>query len=181
MALSIFNINCKNLFEVRGEDVPFWIQQFQDQGKKAIGFTGEDLYTEFNLETDYKLEILKRIEWDDEMALFGKPALCLIGSKNYTLQDLPKNLIVCLPYKYKNVANKYLKSLEDQGFTFKKIYVNGCVEMSCSEGIADLIIDIVYTGNSLFRYGLQVYDKIMYSDFLILGTKESLINQDKEV
>jgi len=53
--------------------------------------------------------------------------------------------------------------------------------MSCSEGIADLIIDIVYTGNSLFRYGLQVYDKIMYSDFLILGTKESLINQDKEV
>ena len=59
--------------------------------------------------------------------------------------------------------------MEEDGYEFWKNYVNGCVETSCSEGIADLIIDIVYTGSSLERYGLQIYDVIIKSDFLVLG------------
>jgi len=159
------------IIEVRGEDVPYWLESFRRKGKPAIGLTGEDLYEEYkaNNGSGSKLEILKTIEWQDETAKFGKPALCLIGPEDKELQDLPKDLSIWIASKYRGLADRYLKKLEEQGYTFMKNYVNGCVETSCSEGIADLIIDIVYTGSSLKRYELTIYDTILKSDFLILG------------
>lgn len=174
IALSyIKNIDPAKIIEVRGEDVPSWIQQFQKKGKKVIGLTGEDLYKEYCLEEreiSRDIIVLKRINWDDPKALFKKPTLCLIGPKEKNLETLEKNLTVCISSKYKKIAKKYLNFLEvRENFVFKKIYVNGSTERSCSEGIADLVIDIVYTGSSIKKSGLKVYDKIMQSDFLILG------------
>ncbi len=173
----IKDINPKKVIEVRGEDVPSWMQQFQRKGKKAIGLTGEDLFREFCLEErelSRNIIVLKRINWWDEKALFKKPTLCLIGPKKKTLENLGKNLIVCISSKYKRIAKKYLNFLEArEGFIFKKIYVNGSTEQSCSEGIAELVIDIVYTGSSIQKFGLKVYDKVMRSDFLILGGREN--------
>lgn len=174
IALSyITNVDSKNVIEVRGEDVPSWILEFQKKGKKVIGLTGEDLYKEYCLkerENAANILILKRINWYDEKALYKKPTLCLIGPKEKSLKSLEKNLTVCISAKYKKIAKKYLNFLESrENFIFKKIYVNGSVEKSCSEGIADLVIDIVYTGSSIKKCGLKVYDKIMQSDFLILG------------
>jgi len=101
--------------------------------------------------------------------MFGKPALCLIGPKDKEFEDMPRDMSIWIASKYKGLSDKYLKQYEGQGYEFWKNYVNGCVETSCSEGIADLIIDIVYTGASLERYGLKIYDVIIKSDFLILG------------
>ena len=166
------NIDASRIIEVRGEDVPFWIRELKKKGKKAIGLTGEDLYKEYCLEErEYELDVIKRIDWNDKEALFGKPTLCLLGSRDNEFGELQRNLTVCIAAKYSRIAKKYLNLLERRGYIFKKIYVNGCVENSCSEGIADLVIDIVYTGNSLEKYGLKVYDKILQSDFLIIGEK----------
>jgi ATP phosphoribosyltransferase len=169
----IKNIDPKKVLEVRGEDVPSWIQQFLRKGRKVIGLTGEDLYREYCLEereSAGSIIVLKRINWYDEKALFKKPTLCLIGPKEKSLGELEKNLTVCISSKYKKIAKKYLNFLEVRGdFVFKKIYVNGSTERSCSEGIADLVVDIVYTGSSIDKYGLKIYDRIMQSDFLILG------------
>ena len=152
--------------------MPFWIRELKKKGKKAIGLTGEDLYKEYCLEErEYELDVIKRIDWNDKEALFGKPTLCLLGSRDNEFGELQRNLTVCIAAKYSRIAKKYLNLLERHGYIFKKIYVNGCVENSCSEGIADLVIDIVYTGNSLEKYGLKVYDKILQSDFLIIGEK----------
>ncbi|MFH1316626.1 MAG: hypothetical protein ABII01_03845 [Candidatus Woesearchaeota archaeon] len=180
-ALSFFTDKSR-LIEVRAEDIPFLLKQFKDKGKKAFGLTGEDLYKEFCLEKRCsKLKVLKRISWDDEKALFNKPTLCLIGPKNNRLESMKKDLTVCISSKYKRIARKYLNFLERKGFIFKKIYVNGCVETSCSEGLADLIIDIVYTGDSLNKFKLSIYDKIMQSDFLILsnGFEKECITPNK--
>ncbi len=166
------NFDSSKIIEVRGEDVPFWIRQFQEKGKKAIGLTGEDLYREYCLrERETSLKVIKRIDWNDPDALFRKPALCLMGPRDGSLSE-PKALTVCISSKYKRIAKKYLNFLERRGFAFKKIYVNGCVEASCFEGIADMVIDIVYTGSSVEKYGLKIYDKIMQSDFLIIGGKD---------
>lgn len=175
IALSLItDINPKKILEVRGEDIPSWIVEFSKKGKKAIGLTGEDLYREYCLEQrkySRDIVVLKRINWYDEKALFKKPTLCLIGPKNKSLENLEKNITVCISAKYKKIAKKYLNFLEVRdGFIFKKIYVNGSTEQSCSEGISDLIIDIVYTGSTIAKYGLTVYDKIMQSDFLILSS-----------
>jgi|TARA_B100001971_G_scaffold203634_1_gene218775 ATP phosphoribosyltransferase len=156
---------------VRGEDVPFWVEEFQGKGKKVIGLTGEDLYDEYCAQqSTVPPTILARIPWNDARAKYGKPALCLLGPKDRNLEDLPKRLTVCIAAKYKNLGKSYLNFLEQNGYTFKKIYVNGCVEVSCKEGIADLVIDIVYTGKTLEQCGLKVYDLIAQSDFVILGS-----------
>jgi len=164
------NIDPAKILEVRGEDVSFWVKELRKKGKKAIGLTGEDLYREYCLEErEYELEVIKRIDWQDKEALFGKPTLCLLGSKDMEFSELPRNLTVCIAAKYARIAKKYLNLLERRGYVFKKIYVSGCVETSCQEGIADLVIDIVYTGSSLEKYRLNVYDKILQSDFLIIS------------
>lgn len=170
IALSELDVNTSRILEVRGEDVPFWVKLYLDKGKKAIGLTGEDLYKEYSLATKNNICILKKIEWKDTKTLFGKPSLCLLGPKNKKLEKKEK-LAIFIAAKYKNIAEEYLKQLENKGYSFEKSYINGCVETGCSEGMADLIIDIVYSGSSIEKYGLKVYDKIMKSDFLIIGEK----------
>ena len=161
------------LIDARGEDIPFLVKQFHEKNKKAFGLTGEDLYKEYCLENrETGLKIVKRIEWDDESAMFRKPALCLIGPQGKSLETLPRNMTVSINAKYRKLAKKYLNFLERRGFAFKKIYMNGCVEASCSEGVADMIIDIVYTGSSLRKYGLVVLDRIMLSDYLVIGATD---------
>ena len=156
----------------RGEDIPFIIEELSQNGKKAIGLTGRDLFKEYELSNyNSKLIILKTINWNDKKALFGKPVLCLLGPKDKKLEDFSKTLRVSINLKYKNLAKKYLNILEDKGYRFAKIYLSGSTESAYSNGISDLVIDIVYTGTSMKKANLQVYDKIFESDFVIIGAK----------
>jgi len=157
--------------EVRGEDIPFLVSEFSKAGKKAIGLTGEDLFREFLLQNPYaNFEVLKKIPWKDPEAMFGKPALCLMGRKDSNLLALPKKLRIVISAKYKFIADNYLNALEAfYGFSFSRIYVKGATEATFAEGISDLIIDIVYTGRSMSDNGLRVYEKIIESDFVIIG------------
>ncbi|MBI2547956.1 histidinol-phosphate transaminase [Candidatus Woesearchaeota archaeon] len=171
IALSSFSNKEKStIIEARGEDIPFLVKQFQEQGKPTFGLTGEDLFKEYLLkDKNTSLRVIKKITWDDPAACFRKPTLCFIGPDTKDLLSLPKVAKVCVAAKYKRLAKRYLNFLERKGFAFQKIYINGCVETTCQEGIADVIIDIVYTGNSLKKFGLKVYDTIFQSDFVIIG------------
>ncbi|MBN1786071.1 MAG: hypothetical protein JW825_03660 [Candidatus Methanofastidiosa archaeon] len=163
------------VIEVRGEDVPFWIGQLTIKGKRALGLTGEDLYNEYkiaNPEEDI-IEVLDKIEWMDPKALFMKPALCLIGPEGKTIDDLPKEMTICSSKKYRSIVRKYLERYRDNGYTIDEIYVNGSVETSCSEGISDVAIDIVYSGKSMKECGLCIYDIIFKSDCVVLGGKSN--------
>ncbi|MFH0875543.1 MAG: hypothetical protein V1859_06380 [archaeon] len=158
--------------EVRGEDVPLFVKELSKKGKKAIGFTGQDLFREWCLrERERELQVVKVIEWNDSSALFLKPVLCLIGPKEKKLSTIPKKAKVAVSDKYVAIAKKYLNLLEMQGFKFEKLYLSGSVESACSSGIADIAIDIVYSGSTLIKEGLVVYDKIFASDFVIIGMK----------
>ena len=176
-ALADLNAKSSKVIRVRGEDVPLWVSRFIDKGFDAIGLTGEDLFIEYQKRfRDTELEIKKRIEWKDEKALYGKPALCLIrkqvgsdGDKDRLSKK--KALTIFISSKYKAIADEYLKTLEKDSI-IEKVYINGCVEPSCSEGIADYIVDIVKTGSSLKRYGLEIVEKIMQSDFVIVGGRK---------
>ena len=166
-ALDILDIKDIKTLEVRGEDVPFWVESLTNNGKRTIGLTGEDLYQEYQLKTNQDFKIINRIEWYDESAMFRKPTLCLLGPKGKQLESIPKNATIFICAKYKAIAEKYLDSINCNGFN--KVYVNGCVELSYSEGVSDIVIDIVYSGKSMNKYGLGVYDKILQSDFLIIA------------
>lgn len=172
--------NCKDLIkdysgeilEVRGEDVPLFVFELSKLKKKVIGITGEDLLKEFLLENkNTGIELISRISWSDPGCLFGKPTLCLLGDKNKSIEDLNKRVRVCINRKYSKIAKKYLSKLEDKGFTFEKIYLSGATEQTIKNNVADLVIDIVYSGKSAEEAGLEVYDKIFSSDIVIIGGK----------
>jgi ATP phosphoribosyltransferase len=169
-ALKELDLNPEQILDVRGEDVPYWILELQKNNKKAIGLIGEDLFKEFCLkQPQNNLEILSTIEWNDENAMFKKPALCLLIPKKFTFNDINKELKIVIPTKYVKIADEYLRKFEKQGYSFKKIYMNGCVESACTQGITDIAIDIVYTGSSLIKDNLAIYEVIMKSDFLVIG------------
>lgn len=172
IALGVIGAKDNKLLEVRGEDVAFWVEELLKSGKSAIGLTGQDLFREYILK-NYRtsLGISRIISWEDPNAMFGKPVLCLLGPKEKTLETIGKKQRICISSKYKTIAKKYLNLLETKGYSFEKFYLNGSSEESFSSGLADLVIDIVYTGSSMEKLGLSVYEKIFSSDFVIIGKK----------
>ena len=171
--LSYFgNLTKDKLVESRGEDVPFIVEELSQNGKKVFGLTGSDLLREYQLSKyNSGLFIVKTISWTDNKAKFGKPALCLLGPKEKSLEQLSKNLKVCINSKYKNIAKRYLNVLESKGYSFVKIYLSGSTEAAYCNELSDLVIDIVYTGASIKEANLDTYDKIFESDFVIISSK----------
>ncbi len=167
--------NYKEIIEVRGEDVPLFVDSLLAQGKNVLGITGEDLFKEFLLSNkNSNVNIIRTIAWEDSNCLFGKPTLCLMGNKETKLADLPKQLRVCINQKYTRIAKKYLARLEDGGFRFKKFYLSGATESTFTNNFSDLVIDIVYSGKSVSEAGLAIYDKIFSSDIAIIGGKNGI-------
>ncbi|MBD3204013.1 hypothetical protein GF327_06950 [Candidatus Woesearchaeota archaeon] len=170
-ALEYLDANSRTI-SVRARDVPLFVKQFLKKNRQAVGLTGEDLFREWTLrERETRIKVIKKIGWHDENAMFKRPVLCLIGPKNRTLATIKKKNTVAIPEKYKTISKKYLNFLESKNFTFEKIYLNGAVETSCAENISDLVIDIVYSGKTIKKLGLKVYDKIFESNFVIIGDK----------
>lgn len=158
------------------------MSRFIKEGKKAIGITGEDLFKEFLIENrDPNLMLIKRVGWEDENCIFGKPTLCLLGPKGKILTDLPKNLKIGVNSKYKELAKRdCLNPLENKGYKLEKIYASGSTEELFVNGIVDLIIDIVYSGKSAEEANLSVYEKLFQSDIVIIGKKENIQIKDKK-
>ncbi|MBU2503722.1 MAG: phosphoribosyl-ATP diphosphatase [Nanoarchaeota archaeon] len=157
---------------MRGEDIPCFVDLMSKQGKRVAGITGEDLFKEYTLDNNSSLKILKRFKWEDSSALFGKPVLCLLGPKGKNMDDLSKSLKVSINKKYVSLAKSFLRRLENKGFNFEKIYFSGSTEDVFSQGISDLVIDIVYSGKSAEVAGLKVYDKIFESDIVLIGKEQ---------
>ncbi|MBI3334287.1 phosphoribosyl-ATP diphosphatase [Candidatus Pacearchaeota archaeon] len=160
--------------EVRGEDVPLFVERCIQESKRAIGITGEDLFKEFLL-TSRKtaLRILRRFKWEDESFVYGKPVLCLMGSKDKSLEEMPQRAKICINSKYKEIAKKYfINPLENKGYTIEKIYASGATEGFFLRGLVDGVIDIVCSGKSAENAGLTVYEKIFESDIVLIGKPE---------
>lgn len=172
------------LIEVRGEDVPYFVDSLRREGKSAIGVTGEDLFKEFKLRIpNAQIEIIQTIKWEDPSFLFNKPALCLLGSKDKTLDSLKKQIKICINSKYKELAKKKCTNyLENKGYQIEKIYASGATEEFFSKGLVDLVIDIVCSGNSADKYNLKVYDKLFSSDIVIIGgiDEKAVENNDEK-
>ena len=167
----------EGIIESRGEDIPFIVEELSQNGKKIFGLTGSDLLKEYQMSKyESQLRVVKKISWLDKKAMFGKPALCLLGPKNKNIEQLSGNFKVCINSKYKNLAKRYLNVLENKGCKFMKIYLSGSTEAAYTNGLSDLVIDIVYTGASMEKADLKVYDKIFESDFVIIGVKTGAKN-----
>ncbi|MDO8428200.1 MAG: hypothetical protein Q7S92_03225 [Candidatus Diapherotrites archaeon] len=163
------NISKKDILLFRGEDIPKLVDKFTQEGTNVIGITGNDLFTEYCLRTSSKLKVLKKIEWNNEAYLFKKPTLCLLGPENKTLNDLSKRIRIGINRKYTCISEEYLKQWKKEGQKIQCRYFSGETEQTVKQGLTDLCIEIVCTGSSLQKNGLQIYDKVFESDLVIVG------------
>jgi ATP phosphoribosyltransferase len=91
------------------------------------------------------------------------------------LEDLPKNIRICINRKYQKLTNKYcINKLISQGYKIEKVYVSGASEEMFSKSLVDLVVDIVYSGKSAKEVSLQVYEKIFCSDIVVIGGKNEI-------
>ena len=148
---------------VRAEDVPKFVELLTKRGKKAIGLTGEDLYREYYLSNPKNnLKVQTRIPWTDLNAKFGKPTICLLG------KGIVETPVIAINRKYSKLVEKTVGKLCPK----KKIYFSGATETAAIEGIADLVIDVVYSGKSAEDAGLNILKRIYSSDVVLVEGKQ---------
>jgi ATP phosphoribosyltransferase len=157
---------------VRGEDVPLLANEFARSGRPVRAFTGDDLVEEWLAAGNALCAALtrNRIAWNDPAAIYGAPALCLIGrhEDHARGQWVTRRIAVC--GRYRALAERFVRSMRGEGAAMELVRVSGAVETFVARGVADFAIDVVLTGKMLAEAGLSVLRVISTSDVAILET-----------
>jgi ATP phosphoribosyltransferase len=137
----IFDTNLEDvqLMILRGSDVPTYVEL----GSADIGITGKDILMENGSDGYYEPLDLK----------LAKCRLMTAAPVNQT--GTPKRLRVAS--KFVNIAKNYFSG---QGLQVDIIKLNGALELAPIMGLADCIVDIVDTGNTLKANGLEPREHI---------------------
>ncbi len=159
-------------FSVRGEDVPLLANELAALGRRVVGFTGDDLLDEWLADgnaLDKRLN-RRRFAWYDPAAIYGAPALCLIGaSPNVLTEQRPLRVVVC--GRYRRTAERFLCALREDGMTLETLPIQGSLETCVLSGMADLVVDVVVSGGTIKTAGLQVLRVIATSDIAVLESR----------
>eukprot|EP01059_Diplonema_ambulator_P003512 TRINITY_DN1320_c0_g1_i1.p2 TRINITY_DN1320_c0_g1~~TRINITY_DN1320_c0_g1_i1.p2 ORF type:complete len:346 (+),score=133.27 TRINITY_DN1320_c0_g1_i1:68-1039(+) len=126
-----------------------------------MGITGEDMIAEKNVEVQIEVKLG-----------FGKCRLCLQApvSKEYTSgEDLIGSRVVT---SFPNLTKKYF--VEKGGVTETKItYLSGSVEVACGLGLADAIVDLVESGDTMVAHNLCVVDTLLTTEAVLVSNKNT--------
>jgi ATP phosphoribosyltransferase len=158
---------------VRGEDVPMLADQMARAGRSVLAFTGDDLLDEWLALGNALSERIERdrIAWNDPVAIYGAPALSLIGPPNEPLAPGAPMRRVAVCARYKALASRFIRIMARDAIALEAVIVSGAVETFVANGVADLAIDIVVTGKTLARAGLAVRRVISTSDLAVLEAR----------
>lgn len=137
----IFDSNLPNvkLMVIRGSDVPTYVEL----GSADIGIAGKDMILEYGSRGFYEPLDLK-------LARCRLMTAAPVGAR----LDAPRLRVAS---KFVNVAKRYFSQ---QGRQVDIIKLNGALELAPIMGLADCIVDIVDTGNTLRANGLEPRDLI---------------------
>ncbi len=128
-----------NFILVKATDVPTYVHygaaDFGIVGKDTLLEEGKNLYEVLDLN-------------------LGKCKMCVCGD---TSKPLPAGFIR-VASKYPNIARDYFSTKKNQ--TIEIIKLNGSVELGPIIGLADVIVDIVESGKTLYENGLGVIEEI---------------------
>lgn len=127
------------LIVLRGSDVPTYVQF----GTADIGVSGKDVILEHGGEGFYELLDLR----------IARCRLMTAGVKDVPL----KSGRIRVATKFVNIAKRYYA---EQGRQVDVVKLYGAMELAPIMGLADEIVDIVDTGNTLRANGLEARDVI---------------------
>jgi ATP phosphoribosyltransferase len=146
---------------VRNQDVPTYVEY----GSADIGVVGLDVITE------KELDIIKLLDMN-----LGKCKVA-IGIRNEDELDWSKPNIK-IATKMVNITQKYFAS-KAVGVEIIKLY--GSIELAPLIGLADAIVDIVETGETMRENGLKVAENIMNSSAHLIANKNSYYAKKDEI
>jgi ATP phosphoribosyltransferase len=147
----IDNDNSVEFYYLRPRDIAVYV----GSGELEAGITGRDLLIDSAAEAD---EILS-LDFGGSTFRFAGPA-----DKEWSVQDIAGKRVATA---YPGLVESYLSKL---GVSATVVRLDGAVESSVRLGVADVIADVVSTGNTLRQAGLSIFgDPILQSEAILIS------------
>ncbi len=149
-----------DFLRVRDDDIP----QFVGSGACQLGIVGENvLYEEAPTDVP-ELGIIKKLG-------FGKCALKIAVPSNIPYADVTSLQGCRVATTYPKLLKKYL---DRQGVNAEIVFMSGAVEVAPRMQVADVICDLVSTGQTLASNGLIAKDTVLESQAVLIKNDTAL-------
>jgi ATP phosphoribosyltransferase len=146
--------NGVEFYYLRPRDIALYV----GSGELQAGITGRDLLIDSQAPA---VEVLP-LDFGQSTFRFAAP-----NSAKWKLQDISGKRIATA---YPGLVNNYLKSAN---LAAQVVRLDGAVESSVRLGVADLIADVVSTGNTLRQAGLELFGEPILKSEAILIKRDS--------
>ena len=145
--------NGVEFYYLRPRDIALYV----GSGELQAGITGRDLL----IDSAAQAEEVLPLDFGGSTFRFAAPA-----SSNWQLKDISGKRVASA---YPGLVENYLIGA---GITAEIVRLDGAVESSVRLGVADLIADVVSTGNTLRQAGLEMFgDPILKSEAILIKRK----------
>ena len=155
--------NSVEFYYLRPRDIAIYV----GTGELEAGITGRDLLIDSGA---LAVEVMA-LNFGGSTFRFAGPT-----GKGYSVKDINGKRVATA---YPGLVQSHLTSL---GIEAEVVRLDGAVESSVRLGVADLIADVVSTGNTLRQAGLEIFgDPILTSEAILISRKNVAIAADLEV
>jgi ATP phosphoribosyltransferase len=155
--------NDVEFYYLRPRDIAIYV----GNGELTAGITGRDLLIDSGANAEEVLALD-----------FGGSTFRFAGSnqRNYSESDLSGKKIATA---YPGLVNNYLS---ERNIKAEVVRLDGAVETSVRLGVADLIADVVSTGNTLRQAGLKIFgEPILRSEAILISRKDATVGPGFEI
>ena len=151
-----------DLLFLRDDDIPEYVQD----GVADIGIVGEDVVKEKRANVD----LIRKLG-------FGRCRLSLAIPENKNINTLGELNGQRIATSFPNLLRDYL---EQNKINAKVVEISGSVEIAPSLGVADLICDLVSTGNTLKLNKLKKSFDVFSAEAVLIGTGSLSSDPEKQ-
>jgi ATP phosphoribosyltransferase len=155
--------NSVEFYYLRPRDIAIYV----GSGELEAGITGRDLLIDSGA---LAVEVMA-LNFGGSTFRFAGPA-----GKKYSMKDINGKRVATA---YPGLVQSHLATL---GIAADVVRLDGAVESSVRLGVADVIADVVSTGNTLRQAGLEIFgDPILTSEAILISRKDVAIAPELEV
>lgn len=155
--------NDVEFYYLRPRDIAIYV----GSGELEAGITGRDLL----IDSGAKADELLALDYGASTFRFAGPV-----DRDWSIKDISGKRVATA---YPGLVATHLASLEVKA---ELVRLDGAVESSVRLGVADLIADVVSTGNTLRQAGLKIFgDPILTSEAIVISRKGFDIPLDLEI
>lgn len=143
---------------VKPIDVPTYVEY----GVAGVGICGTDVLRESAPDVHQPLDLQ-----------FGRCRMVVAGKREQQVGLAPR-----IATKYPRITEQFFRQ---RGKAVEVIALSGSVELAPALGLADLIVDLVETGDTLRENGLVVVEEIMQCTARLIINRASFHTRQKEI